>query len=147
MKYSNLFLMALLSFVSMFILMYLMVDKYANVYSNLNQWYMAGIMTIPMILLELFLMRSMYTNKKFNALIIIICLVLFIVLLLFVRKQVAIRDKEFLKSMIPHHAAALLMCREAQLHDPEIKELCTTIGKTQQDEIDFMKAKLEKIGT
>jgi hypothetical protein len=122
-----------------------MVDSYANVYPNLNQLYMAGVMTMPMILIELFLMRSMYTNKKLNNIITIMSIVIFIVLFFFVRKQIAIGDKEFLKSMIPHHAAALLMCKQAQLQDPEIVALCKNIGATQQAEIDFMKAKLEII--
>lgn len=143
MKYFNLFLMAVLSFVSMYILMYIMVDSYANVYPNLNQLYMAGVMTMPMVLIELVLMRSMYDNKKLNAIITLLSLVLFMVFMFGVRKQIAIDDKEFLKSMIPHHAAAILMCKEAKLHDPEILALCKAIGVAQQAEIDFMKAKLE----
>lgn len=137
--------MAVLSFISMYILMYMMVDQFANVYPNLNQFYMAGIMSMPMILIELILMRSMYANKKLNILITSSSLVVFIVLIILLRRQVGISDKEFLKSMIPHHAAAILMCKQAWLHDPEIKELCATIGRTQQAEIDFMKAKLETI--
>ncbi|CAN5192112.1 DUF305 domain-containing protein [soil metagenome] len=144
-KYINLFLMAILSFVSMFILMYIMVDSYSNVYVNFNQFYMAGIMTIPMVIIELFLMRSMYTNKKLNTLIVVGSLVIFMVLIFFVRKQTGISDKQFLKSMIPHHAAAILMCNKAQLQDPEIKALCKNIGSNQQSEIDFMKSKLESI--
>lgn len=145
MKYFNLFLMAALSFISMYILMYIMVDSFANVYSNLNQLYMAGVMTIPMLIIELVLMRSMYTNKILNGLIVIFSLVIFILFITFIRKQTAISDKEFLKSMIPHHAAAILMCKESHLQDPEIQELCKNIGLTQQSEINFMKAKLESM--
>ena len=145
MKYSNLFLMAALSFISMYILMYIMVNEFANVYSNLNQLYMAGVMTIPMVLIDLFLMRSMYNNKKFNAVIGTLSLAIFIVLIIFVRKQTAISDREFLKSMIPHHASALLMCEQSSLQDPEIKKLCESISSSQQSEIDFMKAKLRTL--
>jgi uncharacterized protein (DUF305 family) len=120
-----------------------MVNSFANVYPNLNQLYMAGIMTIPMIFIELGLMGEMYHNKKLNSLIIVFNLVLFIALLFFVRKQTGISDKQFLKSMIPHHAAALLMCEQTQLQDPELKELCKNIMLTQQSEINFMKAKLK----
>jgi uncharacterized protein (DUF305 family) len=122
--------------------MYAMVDRFSNVYSNLNQLYMAGIMTMPMILIELFLMGSMYPNQKFNRVIILSGIVLFGILFYFERKQTAIYDKEFLKSMIPHHAAALLMCKESHLQDPEIIQLCKNISASQQAEIDFMKAKL-----
>jgi hypothetical protein len=39
-----------LSFISMYVLMYAMVDRFANVYPNFNQFYMAGLMTAPMVL-------------------------------------------------------------------------------------------------
>jgi hypothetical protein len=104
---------------------------------------MAGIMTIPMIIFELILMKPMYSNTQLNRLLFILCFVIFVTLLFFIRKQVAIGDKQFLKSMIPHHAAAILMCKEAQLQDPEIKELCKNIGRTQLDEINLMKEKLK----
>ncbi|MBY0110131.1 MAG: DUF305 domain-containing protein [Candidatus Babeliaceae bacterium] len=145
MKYSNLFLMASLSFISMYILMYIMVNRLENVYPNLNQLYMVGIMTVPMIVIELFLMSAMYTNRKLNAVILTSCLIMFIALIFFIRKQTAITDREFLKSMIPHHAGALLMCENASLEDPEILALCKSISSSQQSEIDFMKSKLETL--
>ena len=40
--YLKLLYMALLSFASMYILMYAMVNQFANVYPNINQFYMAG---------------------------------------------------------------------------------------------------------
>jgi uncharacterized protein (DUF305 family) len=125
--------------------MYMMVDSYANVYSNLNQFYMAGMMTAPMLIIELLLMGSMYTNRKLNRLILIFSGMLCVLFVVFIRKQTGISDKEFLKSMIPHHGAAILMCKEGSLQDPEIKELCRNIVATQQSEINFMKAKLEAI--
>lgn len=140
--YRNLFLMTILSFISMYILMYIMVNSYANAYSNLNQFYMASLMTIPMLIIELFLMRSMYTNKILNILIAVFNLVIFFLLIILIRKQIAVSDKEFLKSMIPHHASAILMCKNAPLKDPEIKALCKNIIASQQSEIDFMKTKL-----
>lgn len=145
MKYGNLFLMAILSFISMYVLMYMMVNKYANVYSNLNQFYMAGMMTAPMIIIELLLMSSMYPNKKVNILIMAFSLLLGILFILFLRQQVAISDKDFLKSMIPHHAGAILMCEKASIKDPEIKKLCESITFSQQSEIDWMKMKLNHL--
>ena len=64
--YQKLLLMAVLSFISMYILMYAMVDRFANVFPNINQFYMAGLMTMPMLIIEVLLMRSMYMNKKLN---------------------------------------------------------------------------------
>lgn len=143
MNYRNLLLMTMISFISMFILMFVMVDSYMNVYINLNHLYMTGTMIFSMLIIEIVVMRTMYPNKKFNALILALSTIALIVLTMFIRKQTAISDKEFLKSMIPHHAAAILMCKEASLQDPEIEKLCKNIISTQQSEIDFMKAKLE----
>lgn len=61
--YGQLLMMAGLSFVSMYILMYAMVDAIGNVYPNFNQLYMAGLMTAPMVIIELSLMGPMYRNK------------------------------------------------------------------------------------
>ena len=47
--YSRPLWMAAPSFVSMYALMYAMADRFANVYMNLNQVYMAGLMTAPMV--------------------------------------------------------------------------------------------------
>src|SRR5436190_24201336 len=109
MKYTNLFFMAVLSFVSMYGLMYMMVDKYIDVYPNLNQFYMAGMMTAPMIIIELLLMGSMYQNKLVNLLIIAFSFLILLLFIFFIRSQAAISDKEFLKSMIHHHGGAILM--------------------------------------
>lgn len=144
MHYKNLFRMAAVSFVSMFILMYVMVDVFANVYINLNNFYMAGVMTMPMIIIELLIMRSMYTDRRFNFAVIIISLITFAFLVAAIRRQDGICDKQFLKSMIPHHASALLMCEQASIKDPEIKQLCKNIRASQQAEIDFMKRKLKE---
>ena len=145
-SYNTLIIMAVLSFLSMYALMYAMVDQLANVIPNINQFYMAGLMTMPMIVFEVVLMRSMYTNKKLNTLIITIGMIALIAFFLFIRQQSFVSDRQFLKSMIPHHASAILMCENADLQDLEIRELCVSIVSSQQQEIDQMKAKLEVLG-
>jgi uncharacterized protein (DUF305 family) len=137
--------MAVLSFISMFVLMYMMVDTYDNVFPNLNQFYMAMIMTAPMIIIEIVLMNSMYKNKTANVVIVIICLVFLILFSAFIRGQTAISNKEFLRSMIPHHGGAVLMCKNTLIQDPEIKQLCLSITSSQQTEIDWMKRKLKEL--
>ena len=140
--YRHLLIMAILSFIAMYILMYAMVNTLGNVFNNLNQFYMAGLMTAPMVLIELIVMRAMYQNKKRNTLIIAVCVIAAPVFFLLIRQQTAISDQQFLRSMIPHHAGAILMCKQAPIDDPEIKELCQSIVSSQQAEIDQMKAKL-----
>jgi len=143
--YQNLAIMAVLSFLAMYMLMYAMVDHFANVYTNFNQLYMAGLMTAPMVAFELLLMRSMYTSAKLNSLIIMASAVALIGFFLLIRQQTAISDKQFLRSMIPHHAGAILMCEQATIRDPEIQKLCEGIRASQQAEIDQMKAKLKAL--
>jgi hypothetical protein len=140
--YVNLAIMAVLSFISMYVFMYMMVDRFANVYPSINQFYMAGLMTAPMIVIEIFVMWSMYNNKTANLIIAAVCLVLLVLFTVFIRYQTAVGDEQFLKSMIPHHAGAVLMCDNTNLQDAEIKELCGSITSGQQSEIDWMKSKL-----
>ena len=137
--------MIVLSFIAMYILMYSMVDSFSNVIPNINQIYMAGLMTAPMILIELALMGSMYKNKKANLGFMIGGVVLLVVCFFAIRKQTAVDDKQFVKSMIPHHAAAILMVSETELTDPELQKLAEDIISAQQKEIDFMKAKLKQL--
>jgi uncharacterized protein (DUF305 family) len=125
--------------------MYAMVNSFANVFPNFNQFYMAGLMAAPMGIFELVLMGAMYENKKWNTVIIAASIIALIVFWTFIRQQTAISDKQFLKSMIPHHAGAILMCEEAPIKDPEIKELCRNIISSQQSEINQMKAKLNAL--
>lgn len=144
--YGRFLLMITLHFVAMYILMYAMVNSFANVFNNFNQVYMAALMTSSMVLIELPLMMGMYKSKKLNAIIIAVGLVVLVGSFLLIRKQSAISDRQFLRSMIPHHAGAILMCEEASIEDREIQELCRGIVAGQQAEIDQMKAKLDQLG-
>ena len=141
--YRRLLAMTVLSFLSMYVLMYAMVNAFDNVYPNHNQFYMAGLMTAPMIIIELVLMGGMYPDKKRNGLIIAVSVVALIVFWVCIRQQAAISDRQFLKSMIPHHAGAILMCEQSPSTDPEIQRLCQGIVSSQREEIAWMKSKLE----
>lgn len=125
--------------------MYSMVDVFANIIPNVNQFYMAGLMTMPMLIIEIIVMGSMYMNKKWNKVLLITGSLAGIIFFSCIRQQSAVEDKQFLKSMIPHHAAAILMAKEASLHDPEISQLAQEIIKAQQAEIALMKAKLNEM--
>lgn len=141
--YGRLLLMIVLSFVAMYILMYAMVDRLDNVIPNFNQFYMAGLMAAPMLVLELLLMGNMYPNKKLNSVLMVVGVVVALVFWFLIRQQVAIGDRQFLKSMIPHHAGAILMCEQSQSKDPEIRQLCQEILNSQRAEIALMKEKLK----
>jgi len=143
--YRKFALMIALSFIAMFILMYAMVDSFSNVIININQFYMAGLMTMAMVIIELAVMSSMYKNKKLNALILAAGFIALAGFYFGIRQQAAVGDKQFLKSMIPHHAAAILMVEKANLSDPEVKKLGQDIITAQQAEIAQMKAKIKDL--
>ncbi len=141
MSWTKLAAMAGISFIVMYILMYMMVDRFENVYPNINQFYMAAAMTAAMMLIEIAIMKSMY-ERRVQIITVVASIVGLVIFVAGVRYQTAVSDKQFLLSMIPHHAAALLMCEKANLEDPEIKALCQSIVSGQQREIDWMEAKL-----
>jgi len=141
--YKKFALMLVLSFIAMYILMYAMVDKISNVVPNVNQFYMAGLMMMPMLILELVIMGSMYMKKRLNIMLISSGVIGMVVFFLCIHQQAAVGDKQFLKSMIPHHAAAVLMVEKASLQDPEIRKLANDIITSQTEEIAQMKAKLK----
>lgn len=143
--YRHLLLMLVLSFTSMYALMYAMVNDFANVYMSLNQLYMAGLMTAPMAIIELAIMRSMYRDRRLNVIVVAASLIVSVSCWTLIRQQAAIGDAQFLRSMIPHHAGAILMCQEAPILDVEIKALCRNILASQQAEIDQMRTKLTQL--
>ena len=106
---------------------------------------MAGLMAAPMGVIELALMRAMYPDRRLNVVVVAGSLLALAVFWVLLREQVAVSDRQFLRSMIPHHAGAILMCEQSPIQDAEIKRLCEAILSSQQSEIDQMKAKLKAL--
>ena len=88
----------------------------------------------------------MYKSRAANAAITVVSVIACVVFWFGIRQQVAIADEQFLKSMIPHHAGAILMCGQAPVDDEEVKSLCQNIIRSQQAEIYQMKAILARLG-
>ncbi len=143
--YARLVGMAALSFIAMYFLMYAMVNTVGDVFNNVNQVYMAALMAPPMVLIELVLMRPMYRQSQWNLAVVIISALVMVIACLGIRLQIGVGDTQLVRSMIPHHSGALLMCREAALEDPQLRELCTKIIANQQSEIDEMNAILSRL--
>lgn len=143
--YRRFAVMLVVSFIAMYGLMYAMVATFAEVIPNVNQFYMAGLMTAAMAIIELLVMGFMYARKRLNIGILAVGIIALVFCFVGIRQQLAIGDAEFLKSMIPHHSGAILMCQEANLEDQEIKELCERIITGQQEEIDWMQNKLDEL--
>ena len=145
MHYMHLAIMAGLSFIAMYVLMYAMVDRLDNVFNHYNQLYMAGLMTAPMVIIELFIMRAMYVSPRLNTLVYGAAIILGVFCWGGIRQQIAVDDSQLLRAMIPHHAGAILMCEKASLSDPDVQRLCQGIIEGQQKEIGQMKAKLSEL--
>lgn len=143
--YRTLALMAVIHFAAMYLLMYAMVDSVRQVVPNSNNLYMAGLMTSPMLLMEVVLMRSMYPDRRKNAVVIGAGLILLISAFAAIRTQALVGDVQFLKSMIPHHSGAILMCREGSLSDPRVLSLCRAIVDSQKREIEEMETLLDSL--
>ena len=137
--YITLFISLCVSYIVMFAIMYSRVNAFENVFISLNQVYMAGLMVSAMLLIMLIVMRSMYKNKKLNYVLLGLGTALVAIFLTLVRTQAAVGNQQFLHSMIPHHAAAILVCQQSSITDPRIQELCTEIVQTQKEEIRIMK--------
>ena len=104
---------------------------------------MALVMWAPMGTLMLLMMSGMYRNKRLNLALHAAFAMIFVLSFVAIRQQGLVNDQQFLRSMIPHHSGAILMCREAQLSDPRVKELCQNIIPAQRQEIEEMKAILK----
>jgi len=130
--------------VVMFLLTYTMIAVVDHFYFNINKVYMALMMVSLMNIVMLAFMHKMYTSKKLNIILYSVFALVFILSFSFARTQAFVGDEQFLRSMIPHHSSAILMCEQADITDPEIAELCDQIVKAQQEEIELMKQLLLK---
>jgi uncharacterized protein (DUF305 family) len=106
---------------------------------------MALLMVSPMALLMLLLMPAMYKNKTFNRIIAISSIAVFVLALVFLRNQIPIQDEQYMKAMIPHHSSAIMVSKNADLKDAEVKKLSVQIIKSQEEEIMQMKEILKRM--
>ena len=107
--------------------------------------YMTLMMVAPMVVLMILAMKHMFPNKGANVAILAISAIGFLGSFALIRTQTTIGDRAFLRSMIPHHSGAILMCQQASIRDPEIKQLCGNIISSQRQEIDQMKVILQRM--
>ena len=140
MMWIKLGIMTVASFLAMYFLMYSMVNSGEDLYLSVNQVWMAGSMATAMVAIELIVMAEMYKNALVRNILIGVSILATVMFVLFTRYQTGIGDSDFLRSMIPHHSGAILMCANPDLTDAEIRSLCSEIIEAQQREIDQMNA-------
>jgi hypothetical protein len=134
----------ILSLFIMYIAMFVMIWSWGEFIQNINFFYMALVMWAPMAAVMLLTMKAMYPNKKLNSVLYALFGVVFVLSLWGVRDQLAVTDKQFLRSMIPHHSGAILMCEKAKLSASELRPLCGQIIQSQKQEIQQMKVILAR---
>lgn len=143
--YASLALQSVASGVVMYLVMFVMIDRLSSFYNNLNMLYMTLMMVAPMVVLMVLAMRHMFPSGTANAVLLAAAVAVFAGSFLLIRTQTTIGDKAFLRSMIPHHSGAVLMCRQAALNDPQVTRLCSEIVRSQLQEIEEMKGILQRI--
>lgn len=145
-NYGRFFAMLSLSFIAMYITMYLNTYETDHVYFSLTRFYMTCLGIAAMAVIMLSLMLKMYANKKKNIGIYIGSLVLFLSALGLVRAQSpVVGDVLWMKAMIPHHSIAILTSKRADLEDPEVRKLADEIIKAQEKEIAEMKEMIRRL--
>lgn len=131
-------------FVIMYLVMYTMIATLDHFYLNINNVWMTLMMVTPMALIMLVTMRSMFPDRALNFFVAGAAVLVFAGSFWAMRMQGGVGNKEFLKSMIPHHSGAILMCEQASITDAEIIGLCRDIVRAQRKEIAQMQSILER---
>ena len=143
--YRKFLLTLAISFVIMYVVMYLNTYELDHVYFSLTRFYMTVLMVTAMAVVMLLLMPMMYPNKTLNGIIMGASLTLFVGALIMVRSQTFVNDTRWMKAMIPHHSIAILTSERATIRDPEVRKLADGIIATQKREIAEMKALIKRL--
>ena len=127
-----------ISYVLMFLLSMSMIDEWDHFHVNMANAWMALVMVAPMGLVMLLMMWKMFPNTALNVGLVALFVVVFVGALSLGRAGALVDDDQFLRSMIPHHSRAILMCQEADITEQEIEGLCGEIITAQRKEIGEM---------
>ncbi|WP_240685026.1 DUF305 domain-containing protein [Arthrobacter nitrophenolicus] len=137
-------LILLVSLAVMWVLSMSMIRSIDHFYFNLSNFWMALLMVSAMGIVMTIGMWSMFKNRTANIAMLAGFAVLFAAVFALGRTETFVGNDQFLKSMIPHHSRAVLVCQESTITDPEIVELCESIVEAQQREISQMEAILDR---
>lgn len=144
-SYRKLILIMSVSFLIMYIVMFLNMDRVNTYHTSLTRVYMAILMVAPMAIIMMTLMGKMYPNKKKNKIVILSGIVVFILAFISLRTQTPISDVQYMKAMIPHHSSAIMTSKHANIKDPEVRILADSIIASQEREIRQMEEILKRM--
>lgn len=135
MKYA---LIMAVSFIIMYLVMFLNVAAFSHIYNSLTRFYMTTLMIAAMAIIMLLSMWKMYPNNKVNLVIIVFAATTFLGTLFLLRTQTFVGDVQYMKAMIPHHSSAIMTSSNVDFKDPEAKKLAEDIIAAQEREIKQM---------
>lgn len=144
-KYMNYFAMILTSAVLMYAVMYLNTYEISHIYFSETRLYMTILSTCVMAIVMLLFMLNMLDNKKMNAIIITVSVIVFSLSFVLMRTQATVDEVDYMQQMIPHHSIAILTSENEKIKDPRVRELADNIIKAQKEEIEQMKKLIEEL--
>ena len=139
----------LFMFIGSFIVQYfimppIMVNKIYYITNNIGKAYLATIMGLFMVLIEVMMHDHQYNILSINWYTILLALLALFTYLY--RKQIAINDKQYLEGMIEHHSMAVFQSEEIlkKTDKYDLAKLAKNIIQTQNDELRTMTNLLKK---
>jgi len=139
----------LVMFIGSFLIQYflmppIMVSSSSYITNNIGKAYLATIMGLSMVVLEIMMRDHQYHVLSLN-----LYAILFALLAMFVylyRTQTAINDKQYLEGMIEHHSMALFTSQEIlkKTDNYDVTKLAKNIISQQTDELRVMKELVNK---
>ena len=144
-KYLKFALMILISTVIMYFLMFVNVNEFAHIYFSQTRVYMAIFMGAVMAIIMMGFMWKMYDNKKLNAVIMGLSVLLVLGSFGLIQNQVGVDDTAWRSAMIPHHSTAIMTSENANLTDPRVQQLSEEIIQAQEEEMAKMEQLIEDI--
>lgn len=145
MSYKKFAVMMFISFIIMYMVMFLNMDSIDHYHTSTTRIYMAVLMVAPMAIVMMAMMGKMYPSKKSNTEIVVAAIILFIVTLTALRTQRPISDVQYMKAMIPHHSSAVMTSKHANIKDAEVRKLADSIIASQEREIQQMETILNRL--
>jgi hypothetical protein len=127
-----------------FLMSAVMVESRADITNSIGKAYMAVIMGISMVFLEVMMHDQQYSVCSTNFYVGLT--VLFVIFVYLYRNQTAIKDKQYLEAMIEHHSMALLTSKEIlkKTDDYNVAKLAKNIIQTQENELKVMRDLVNK---
>ncbi|MDM4778045.1 DUF305 domain-containing protein [Micromonospora sp. b486] len=110
-------LVLLISLAVMFVLTLSQIRRWSDFFLNLSNFYTSVIMVAVMGVIMMGVMHQMFTDRRLNIVLYAVLGALFVGGFAAVRTEPFVGNENFLRSMIPHHSRAVLVCQESDITD------------------------------